>query len=146
MASTTRTARWLVVISYVLLAGIASADNVTLSANLDRVLARSAAGYVGANFDWHLNTEQFPVWVNMSAMVLDLSNPALRSAAAALAPGHLRLGGSEGDKIVYNVDDRGCANWKSPSAGFSLDPHFCLNMSRWSQLVAFAQEVRAVFL
>ena len=36
-------------------------------------------------------------------MTLDLRSPLLRTLASALAPGHLRIGGSEGDNITYCV-------------------------------------------
>ena len=34
---------------------------------------------VSFNFDWHANTEEVPLWINMSAMILDLDDPMLRA-------------------------------------------------------------------
>ena len=45
-------------------------------------------------------------------------------------PTRLRIGGSEEDDIVYNVDGMECELAKT-------DPAFCLNMSRWEEIVEF---------
>ena len=99
----------------------------------------------------------------MSVQVIDLENPVLIETASALAPGRLRIGGSEvgrpalaatvsirtprthqapwsppqGDKVFYDVDGEGCDKW-SPSP--PVDPHFCLNMTRWHQLIDFSEK------
>jgi hypothetical protein len=66
---------------------------------------------------------------------IDLTNPVLIEAAAALSPARLRVGGSEGDDVFYDVDGGGCDKW-SPKP--PVDPAFCLNMTRWRQLLDFA--------
>ena len=71
-------------------------------------------------------------------MTIDLTSPNLRAAVAALAPAILRVGGSEGDKIVYDVAGDHCG----PQSGAPqpVDPAFCLSMERWRELVGFAAE------
>ena len=71
-------------------------------------------------------------------MTIDLTSPNLRAAVAALAPATLRVGGSEGDKIVYDVAGDHCG----PQSGAPqpVDPAFCLSMERWRELVGFAAE------
>ena len=103
----------------------------------------SADGYVSFNFDWHKNSEEPPAWVNMSAILLDLKNPLLVQAATALAPGHLRIGGSEGDVLVYDVPTK---NSTCLSRGVN-DTLMCLTMDRWKELVGFADQtgVQLVF-
>eukprot|EP00045_Choanoeca_perplexa_P012265 m.133243 g.133243 ORF g.133243 m.133243 type:complete len:656 (+) comp15945_c0_seq2:51-2018(+) len=115
----------------------------TISVALEQPVARSGDGFISFNFDWHLSTEEPPKWINMSVQLIDLSNPMLLAAASALAPGHLRIGGSEGDKVVYDVDGDGCAKWSN----VTVDPGFCLSMTRWREIVSFSQAtgVRLVF-
>ena len=50
---------------------------------------------------------------------------------------------NQGDKIVYDVDGRGCSFWSVEP----VDPAFCLSMSRWQQLVDFCTHtgIRLVF-
>lgn len=50
------------------------------------------------------NETFFPRWGTGSFLSLDLSQPRLRAAAAALAPGLLRLGGSPEDSIFFDAD------------------------------------------
>eukprot|EP00049_Salpingoeca_infusionum_P013611 m.253863 g.253863 ORF g.253863 m.253863 type:complete len:304 (+) comp15490_c0_seq3:40-951(+) len=57
--------------------------------------ASTSDAYVSFNFDWHKDTEEVPVWINMSVQKIDLSNDMLLTAVKALAPAHLRVGGSE---------------------------------------------------
>ena len=105
--------------------------NVSVSTH---AIALTSPSLVSFNLDWHKNSEEPPAWShNASAMHLDLTSPRLRAAVAALAPGHLRVGGSEGDKIVYDVHGDGCG----PKSGAPQppDPAFCLSMGRWRELV-----------
>ena len=57
------------------------------------------------NFDWHANGEEMPYWVNMSAQKINLDSPMLLAAARAMAPSVLRIGGSEGDVLCYDVSE-----------------------------------------
>ena len=107
--------------------------------------ARSARGYSSFNMDWHANSEEPPAWINMSVQLLPLGAPGslLDRAAAALAPAVLRVGGSEGDVVAYDVPSHGstCADMNV------TDPQFCLGMPRWEQITAFAARngLRLVF-
>ena len=113
-----------------------STINITVS--LGVAVAHTSRSLVSFNFDWHPGVVD-PSWDhNASAMTIDLHSPLLRAAAAALAPGHLRIGGSQGDMIVYDVEGDGCG----PASGAPqpVQPAFCLSMGRWRELVAFAQD------
>lgn len=50
---------------------------------------------------------------------------------------------TKGDKIVYNVGDKGCEYW----AGGPVDPAFCLSMQRWAEIIDFCSNtgIRLVF-
>ena len=112
---------------------------VNVSVDASRVLARTSPSLVSFNFDWHKNDEEFPAWShNASAMEIDLTSPRLRAAVTALSPGYLRVGGSEGDRIVYDVSGDDCG----PKSGAPqpVDPAFCLSMARWRELVGFASD------
>eukprot|EP00041_Stephanoeca_diplocostata_P038509 m.1520979 g.1520979 ORF g.1520979 m.1520979 type:complete len:586 (-) comp25229_c0_seq4:3871-5628(-) len=97
-------------------------------------IATSADTMVSFNLDWHKNEEEWPVWVNASALILDLDNPLLRATATALSPAMLRIGGSEGDVLCYDVPEYNstCADMNQ------TDPAMCLNMARFLELGKFA--------
>ena len=112
---------------------------VNVSIDTSHAIAHTSPALVSFNLDWHKNTEEYPAWShNASAMTIDLTSARLRAAVTALAPGHLRIGGSEGDRIVYDVAGDGCG----PASGAPqpFDPAFCLSMSRWRELTAFAAD------
>jgi len=112
--------------------------NVTVDAG--RAIGHTSPSLVSFNLDWHKNEEEPPAWShNASAMTIDLSSPRLRAAVSALAPGHLRIGGSEGDHIIYDVAGDGCGA-STTGAPQPVDPAFCLSMARWRELVAFASD------
>lgn len=59
--------------------------------------------------------------VNASALIIDLNNSLLRAAATALSPAILRIGGSEGDVMCYDVPEYNstCADMNQ------MDPLVC---------------------
>lgn len=73
------------------------------------VVARTSPGFTSFNFDWHKDDEEAPKWERMSVTKIDFHNKALLTAAKAMSPARLRVGGSEGDKIVYDVRGTECA-------------------------------------
>eukprot|EP01049_Picozoa_sp_SAG25_P009260 SAG25_NODE_900_length_4858_cov_26.433284_6_plen_510_part_00 len=116
-------------------------------------VARSGGSrYASFNFDWHCgasdaaeyNCRAEPGWNHSSVNFgLDLSDPALVAAAKALAPGRLRIGGSQGDCICYDIPAGSCAkvmNASGTNAATCNSPAFILNMSRWQQIVDFATD------
>jgi heparanase 1 len=118
-----------------------------------RPIARSGGDrYASFNFDWHCgasDAEEYdcraePGWNHSSVNFgLDLSAPALVAAAKALAPGRLRIGGSQGDCICYDIPAGSCAkvmNASGTSAGSCDSKAFILNMTRWQQIVDFARD------
>jgi heparanase 1 len=120
--------------------GLRGATAIDVSIDGTLPIAKTSTHLVSANFDWHKNSEEYPAWSgNVSAMTVDLESHGLRAAAKALAPGILRIGGSEGDLIVYDVDGTG-ASCKGDPKHYAQDPAFCLTMVRWAALVTFAQE------
>lgn len=91
-----------------------------------------STSYVSFNFDYHLNDEFG--WINASVLSLNLSDPRLRTLASALAPAHLRIGGSQGDEVVYDVHGTECAQASTKWSNTT----FCLTMARWDEINDFA--------
>ena len=119
----------------------------------ERQIARSGGNrYASFNFDWHCGASDAaqykcraePGWNHSSVNFgLDLSDPALVAAAKALAPGRLRIGGSQGDCICYDIPSGSCAkvmNASGTDAATCDSPAFILNMSRWQQIIDFATD------
>ena len=69
-------------------------------------------------------------------MVIDLQHPLLRAAAKAMSPAVLRIGGSEGDVVCYDVPSH---NSTCASMG-QTDPAMCLSMERFEALGRFAAD------
>lgn len=87
--------------------------------------------YVSFNLDWHYDGEEWPSWRGCSVANMSLTEPNLVFLAKSLAPAVLRVGGSEGDLVVY----------ETPSSPCPPDPNrtlFCLTMARWAEINAFA--------
>eukprot|EP01084_Bolivina_argentea_P275255 469371_1 len=98
--------------------------------DISKPIAFTSSKLASYNFDWHKNSEEPPLWINCSVQVLNLSNVALHTAVQGLQT-RLRIGGSEEDKIIYNVTGTECTK-------ANIDPAFCLSMDRWKQIVSFA--------
>ncbi|XP_065178266.1 uncharacterized protein LOC135808944 [Sycon ciliatum] len=105
------------------------AQTVTVSVNGSAVLATTGAGLFSGNFDWHLNNEEPPAWDNCSINIMKINDTKTIYLASQLSPGHLRIGGSEGDVMIYDIGEH-----------LPCKPGFCLSMDRWQQIVAFSQE------
>ena len=121
------------------LACVSSSTNVTdvdLTIDLDHYVGRTDERLVSFNLDWHKNDEESPLWINMSAMRIDFSNPKLRKAASAMYPARLRIGGSEGDVVCYDVPTY---NSTCDSMGQN-DTAFCLSMERFEEIAKFASD------
>ena len=119
---------------------------LTVTVNVTTIINEVSPLYVSANFDWHTDAEEFPAWVNSSAMVIDLDNINLRALAAAFAPSHLRVGGSEGDCIIVDLSGNDCNTLLPKTQAFCVNnsigyPNaFCLSTSRWDEILSFAQD------
>jgi len=111
---------------------------LTVTVNVTTIINEVSPLYVSANFDWHTDAEEFPAWVNSSAMVIDLDNINLRALAAAFAPSHLRVGGSEGDCIIVDLSGNDCNTLLPKTQAFCVNnsigyPNaFCLSTSKWN--------------
>lgn len=77
------------------------------------------------------NGTLFPKWGAASYLALDLSQPALRAAAAALAPGLLRLGGSPEDSIEFDAGGASCVAGTG-GAGPGTGGYYCSQVRRES--------------
>jgi heparanase 1 len=127
------------------LAASSAATPVTFSVDATAVVHNVSRNYVSAGLDWHTDAEEFPAWNHSSAQVIDLGDANLRALARAFAPAHLRIGGSEGDCMIYEMSGGDCARL-GPMPGFCtnnslLQPAaFCLQMARWAELLAFADD------
>jgi heparanase 1 len=109
-------------------------------------IARTHALHPAVSLDmWRLDGTHGRQWGNASALTIDLASPALRAAAAALAPAILRIGGSPEDGILFD-DDGTCApqsGGAGPFAGYycsQVTPYVydCLTRARWAALLEFA--------
>lgn len=84
--------------------------------------------YVSFNLDWHLDAEEWPAWKGCSVMNMSLTEPNLVFLAKSLSPAVLRVGGSEGDEVVY----------ETPGVPCPPNTTFCLTQARWAEINAFA--------
>jgi len=100
---------------------------------------RVAKEYLSFNLDWHYDGEEWPAWRAASVANMSLDEPNLAYLTAALAPAHLRVGGSEGDLVQYVLPSFPCALPPNQNATTNPVP-FCLNASRWEAINAFAAQ------
>ncbi|XP_065844857.1 uncharacterized protein [Oscarella lobularis] len=108
---------------------VAAASSISgaLKLNADDVAFTTSPSFVSFNFDWWPNGT--PAWTNSSVLIVNLTNPLLVYLTSQLSPGHLRIGGTDEDRIVFDIGD---------SHQSCVDP-FCLRMSRWKELINFTQ-------
>ena len=128
----------------------------TVAATLElggQIATSGGPSYASFNFDWHCgasdaaeyNCKAEPGWNHSSVNFgLDLEDPHMIAAAKALAPGRLRIGGSQGDCICYDIPAGSCdAEIKrhppQPHAYACNSPAFVLNMTRWQQIVEWCE-------
>jgi len=98
---------------------------------------RTTRRLVSFNFDWH-PADEGPTWgQNASVLTIDLQNKRLRSLAKAMSPAFLRVGGSEGDDAVYDID--GACRRSRGGSGIP-DPAYCMSVDRWKELLGFAED------
>ena len=98
---------------------------------------RTTRRLVSFNFDWHPSDEG-PTWgKNASVLTIDLQNKRLKNLARAMSPAFLRVGGSEGDDAVYDID--GACSRSRGGSGVP-DPAYCMTVPRWKELMGFATD------
>jgi Glycosyl hydrolase family 79, N-terminal domain len=105
----------------------AAAYPVELTVDTSVVRHRIPASYVSFNLDWHLDSEEWPSWKACSIMNMSLTEPNLIFLAKSLAPAVLRVGGSEGDLVIYETPGKPCP----------ANTTFCLTMTRWAEIQTF---------
>lgn len=118
---------------YLIIAGylpsmVAGQSTATITIDTSKVVHFVDAEYISFNFDWHLNTEEEPAWFNSSVLAINLTDPRLIYLTSQLQPAHLRIGGSEGDNVTYEIGTVPCPQNRS----------FCLTMDKWNDINQFA--------
>tara|TARA_B110001452_G_scaffold243905_1_gene227613 strand:- start:786 stop:2348 length:1563 start_codon:yes stop_codon:yes gene_type:complete len=108
------------------------AHAITVRISDGHVLNSIPVGFASFTLDFHPGS-QGAVWgKNASILEVDLTNKALIGIASALAPGVLRLGGSEAGQNLTYVGFPG-VDTPCPSGYY-----YCLTRERWDQILAFA--------
>lgn len=115
-----------------LLSCIAAAAQIKTSVTVGSFQHETLPEYVSFNLDVHDKSEEYPAWVNSSAINgVDFKDPDLVFLASQLAPAVLRIGGSEEDITVYALE---------PGIECEPVPHvgnFCLTADRWQEITDF---------
>eukprot|EP00998_Keelungia_sp_KM082_P012536 NODE_888_length_1577_cov_65.286207_g877_i0.p1 GENE.NODE_888_length_1577_cov_65.286207_g877_i0~~NODE_888_length_1577_cov_65.286207_g877_i0.p1 ORF type:complete len:483 (-),score=39.04 NODE_888_length_1577_cov_65.286207_g877_i0:53-1501(-) len=102
---------------------------VTLNSALTGVLRKQT----GFNFDWHLNDETG--WVNSSVLVIPLDR--LQYLVSQLAPSILRIGGSEGNVVLFDDGPPVGNTTFNNVTNYCPGGPFCLSKQRWDELNQF---------
>lgn len=133
MFGRSRLAPLLLMLTYIMLALIPlAAHAITVRIDDGHVLNSIPAGFASFTLDFHPGS-QGAVWgKNASILEVDLTNEALVGIASALAPGVLRLGGSEAGQNLTYVGFPG-ADAPCPSGYY-----YCLTRERWDEILTFA--------
>ena len=126
--------------------GNEKAEPIKVAVTAGPVLHTVRDGFAGVTLDW------WPPdggcnncgggWRNASVTHANFQSGRLRALASTLAPGVLRLGGTD-DKIVqyWLPDDDGRATPPPPAcAPGSTATNLCLNASRWAEINKFCEE------
>lgn len=129
---------------------------VAIRVSLGGVINEVLPEYVSADIDWwHCTpgaTSQQCLsggqgWANASVLTVNLDDPLLRAAAAALSPGLLRIGGSEDDVVRYQMGGESARDCHSGAEFRHHNVSLCLTPARWDAVNAFAEDagLRLVF-
>lgn len=85
-------------VAYAALSGLVTAqpppppaEGITVTVDKSRVIGTTSTGLFSGNFDWHLNSEEPPAWVNCSINIMKIDDPKTIYLASQLSPGHLRI-------------------------------------------------------
>lgn len=103
--------------------------------------------FTGVNMDFWPTTK--PKWNGAGALIVDLTQPRLRTLARGLSGALLRLGGSPADFLLYDVSPDACSaenlNKTQPVPGahyfcpiWDQTAGQCLTLARWRSLLEFA--------
>ena len=109
-------------------AGLTAVVNISVGQRYPLV---QPSTYVSMNLDYHYDGEEWPSWKGCSVLNMSLNEPNLVFLARSLSPAVLRVGGSEGDMVMYETPTSPCP----PDPNRTL---FCLTMQRWREINAFA--------
>ena len=118
-------------------------DATTIKISDGHVLTTIPAGFASFTMDYHPSKQgDGGVWgPNASILEVDLSGAEIIGVARALAPGVLRLGGSEaGENLTY-------VGFPSSAAKCPPGYYYCLTRERWDAILAFVNTtgVRLMF-
>eukprot|EP00698_Gefionella_okellyi_P006333 TRINITY_DN15705_c0_g1_i1.p1 TRINITY_DN15705_c0_g1~~TRINITY_DN15705_c0_g1_i1.p1 ORF type:complete len:495 (+),score=89.63 TRINITY_DN15705_c0_g1_i1:27-1511(+) len=112
---------------------IAYAQNAKVTIDVSQPVHFVTPEYISFNFDWWPDSFFWPAWWHSSVENMTLS-PDLVYLAKQLTPAHLRIGGTEGDIVVYQTP-------QSPICPpVPVPGNYCLTMERWDQINQFARE------
>lgn len=100
---------------------------LVITVDTSAVVNTARPEYLSFNFDYHMDSEEWPAWNSSSIINMSLTDPNLLYLAGELAPAFLRVGGSEGDNVTYETPTSPC-----PPGLF-----FCMTMARWAELANF---------
>ena len=118
-------------------------NSITMKVSDSYVLNTVPAGFASFTMDYHPSKNgDGGVWGrNASILEVDLSGAGIIGVARALAPGVLRLGGSEaGENLTY-------VGFPGSMAQCPPDYYYCLTRKRWDAIHAFTSStgVRLMF-
>eukprot|EP00966_Prymnesium_polylepis_P229089 5301505-Prymnesium_polylepis.1 len=102
------------------------------------VLSTLPAGFASFTMDFHPGSQGREWGQNASILAANLTSPGLIGAAGALAPGVLRLGGSEAGENLTYVGFPGDATQVCPQGYY-----YCLRRQRWDEILDFARAAGA---
>ena len=92
--------------------------------------------YGSVTLDWW---QRPPYGTTADILDIDLNSPRLRTVAAALSPGLLRIGGSEDVVVKYLVGNATRAECEAPTVFRGANVSKCLTMARWDAVNTFAR-------
>ena len=109
-------------------------------------VAVTSATPIGLNLDWWANNATnnenvTGLWDDASLLAIDLRNPRLKAAVRAFGGGAvIRMGGTLGDEIGYDVGEGPVHNCPMPQAARDGNVSYCLSMARWDELHGWCAE------
>ena len=96
--------------------------------------------FISYTTDWWTKSEG---WSEGTALLnMDLENPKLQAAAAALSPAIWRIGGTRADKIYYDLNDYGDKSVYEENPTL-CHQNWCLTRERWLMALQFAKKADA---
>ncbi|KAJ9460730.1 Heparanase-like protein 2 [Diplonema papillatum] len=133
-----------------LLIGVLAVSAETVTVDSGTTLREVNDNFVCVNMDWWPENHcdwGLCIWKNASILTANLTDARLIEATRKLGKPHIRIGGTQGDTIVYKVGDP-----VPDCPGFSPPPPVvdnttftggCLTMERWEEIYEFTRATGA---